>query len=69
MRAYDTSWWWYRREIEIATKTLGISKSELIRRSVKDYLAKIRKPSFGEVASSLQLEDIDEPEDLCRLFP
>lgn len=57
------------REIEIATKTLGISKSELIRRSVKDYLAKIRKPSFGEVASSLQLEDIDEPEDLCRLFP
>jgi hypothetical protein len=40
------------REIEIATKTLGVSKSELIRRSVKDYLAKIRKPSFGEVASS-----------------
>jgi predicted transcriptional regulator len=40
------------REIEIAAKTLGVSKSELIRRSVKDYLAKFRKHSFGEVASS-----------------
>lgn len=54
------------REIEAAVKTLGVTKSELIRRSIKEYLTKIHKPSFGEAASPVELEDVDESEDLSE---
>jgi len=41
------------KSIQEAAKLLGLSKSELIRRSIESYLQKLEKPSAWELGSDL----------------
>ena len=48
------------KDIEVATKRLGVSKSDFIRKSISEYLKTIKKPSFFDVANKTNDFLIDE---------
>ena len=41
------------QDVNITAKNLGLTKSELIRKSIRDYLRKLRKPNAGEIGEDL----------------